>query len=395
MAAWCTCAEVGASSDAGAFTRACAIGGNMRLRRLLAGGLAAASFVAVGAADPERHASAAPNDPLFASQWPLAGGEHAGAADVGALEAWRYTRGSPDVLIAVLDDGVQLDHPDLAANIGSAGRDFGVDPPRADASPRTPADRHGTAVAGVVAARGDNGIGVTGICPLCQILPIRVEGASSAGLAAAFRYAVEQGADVITNSWGRGEHARLAEDSALRGAIEHAARSGRGGRGALVVFAVTNDAVDNCTSERADVVSLPEVLAVGAANHRGEVGGSGFGDCLDLVAPTKPADRSTVGVPTTDRTGIDGHTADDYYLDFGGTSAAAPLVAGVAGLLLSLHPDLTRAELAAILLRTADKVEPDGAAYDASGFSRRAGYGRVNAARAVRAVVERSDALSR
>jgi len=364
----------------------------MRSRRLVAGTLAA-GFVAAGAAADTPHAIAPPNDPLFAAQWPLANREHAGA-DVGALEAWRYTRGSPEVVIAVLDDGVELDHPDLAANIASAGRDFGAGS-GGDASPRTPADRHGTAVAGVVAARGDNGIGVTGVCPLCRILPIRVEGATNAGLAAAFRYAVEQGADVITNSWGRAERARLAEDPEVRAAIELAAHSGRGGRGTLVVFAVSNDAVDNCTNERADVVSLPEVLAVGASNHRDEVGGSGFGDCLDLVAPTKPADRSTVGVHTADRTGIDGHTSGDYYAGFGGTSAAAPLVAGVAGLLLSLDPELGREELAAILVRTADKIDPENAAYDAAGFSRRAGHGRVNAARAVRAIVERSDALSR
>ena len=368
----------------------------MTLRRLVAGTLAAAR-VAVGAVadDTPSPARAAPSDPLFAAQWPLFNRDRAGVGDVGALEAWRYTRGSPDVLIAVLDDGVQLDHPDLAANIASPGRDFGASPAHADASPRVPADRHGTAVAGIVAARGDNGIGVSGICPLCKILPIRVEGASSAGLAAAFRYAVEQGADVITNSWGRAEQARLAEDPALRAAIELAARSGRGGRGALVVFAVTNDPVDNCTSERADLVSLPEVLAVGVSNHRDELGGAGFGDCLDLVAPSKPADRSTVGVPAADRTGLDGYTADDYYMDFGGTSAAAPLVAGIAGLMLALEPNLTRLELEAVLERTADKIDPAAAAYDATGLSRRAGHGRVNAARAVRAVVERSDALPR
>jgi subtilisin family serine protease len=371
----------------------------MSSRALVLGAWAATSFVAAGAADEALHARA-PNDPLFASQWPLANREHLAVGDVGALEAWSYTRGSPAVLIAVLDDGVQLDHPDLAANIASGGRDFGVAPPRADASPRTPADRHGTAVAGVVAARGDNGIGVTGICPLCRILPIRVEGASSAGLAAAFRYAVEQGADVITNSWGRDERARLADEPELRAAIDFAAHSGRGGRGTLVVFAMTNDAVDNCTAARADVVSLPSVLGVGVSNHRDEVGGSGFGACLDLVAPSKPEDRSTVGVPTTDRTGPDGHTADDYYLSFGGTSAAAPLVAGIAGLLLARNPELTRAELETILEATADKIDPANARYDASGFSTRAGHGRVNAARALRraaqmTVVERSDAVSR
>jgi subtilisin family serine protease len=333
-----------------------------------------------------------PNDPLFPAQWPLDNVGQGGGflradpagGDVDAPEAWSYTRGSPDVLIAVLDDGVQLDHPDLAANLVGPGRDFTADPPRADASPRASADRHGTSVAGIVAATGDNGLGVSGICPRCRVLPIRMSGSSNLGTAAAFRYAVEQGADIITNSWGYSRTVPFdAADAAVRDAIDTAAREGRSGRGTLIVFGMTNEAVDNCSGPHADISSLDSVLAVGVANHNDAVGGSGFGACMDLVAPAKPKDRSTIGVPTTDRTGIDGHTVDDYYSDFGGTSAAAPLVAGIAGLLLSLNPELTRSDLARILEHTADKIDPAGAAYDAAGFSARAGHGRVNAARAL------------
>jgi subtilisin family serine protease len=86
---------------------------------------------------------------------------------------------------------------------------------------------------------------------------------------------------------------------------------------------------------------------------------------------------------TTDRTALDGHTAEDYYSSFGGTSAAAPLVAGIAGLLLSLNPELGRTDVQRILEHTADKIDRAHAAYDAHGFSERAGYGRVNAARAL------------
>src|SRR5690606_36957308 len=86
--------------------------------------------------EPPRHV---PNDPLFARQWPLEntgqGGRVAGA-DVGATEAWIHTRGSPDVVIAVLDDGVQLDHPDLAPNLAAGGLDFTVSPPAGDGGPR-------------------------------------------------------------------------------------------------------------------------------------------------------------------------------------------------------------------------------------------------------------------
>ena len=325
-----------------------------------------------------------PNDPLFPEQWTLENTGQGGGrerADVGAVAAWGLTLGSPEVIIAVLDDGVQLDHPDLAENIRGAGRDFTVYPPVDGADPRTTSDRHGTSVAGVVAARGDNGIGVTGICPRCTILPVRVVGSSNLGTAAAFRWAVAQGAAVITNSWGYARAAPPADD-AVRDAIDAAARDGRNGRGTLVVFGMTNDSVDNCGAH-ADISSLESVLAVGVSNHHDDIGGSGFGPCMDLVAPAKPRDRDTLGVTTTDRTGIDGHTSGDYYTGFGGTSAAAPLVAGIAGLLLSLNPDLTRADLQHILEHTADKIDPDDAAYDAAGFSSRAGYGRVNAARAL------------
>jgi subtilisin family serine protease len=351
------------------------------VRAAIAGWLAAAS---IGDAQPRApHDAWLPDDPLFARQWHLENTGQGGTvvdADVDATEAWRYTRGSPGIVIAVLDDGVQLDHPDLAANIAQPGADFTVLPPRADASPRSAADRHGTSVAGIVAARGDNSLGVAGICPLCTILPVRVHGASNAGMAAAFRYAVEQGADVITNSWGY----PLSEiDAAVVDAIDAAALTGRGGLGTLVVFGMTNDVVDNCDGSSTDVSALDRVVAVGVSDHNDRIGGSGYGDCMDLVAPAKPMRRDTIGIATTDRTGIDGHAPGDYHLRFGGTSAAAPLVAGIAGLLYSLNPELTRADVERILKHTADKIDVEAAAYDAAGFSRRAGHGRVNAARAL------------
>ena len=330
-----------------------------------------------------------PNDPLFAEQWALdntgqAGGGNGG--DVDAPQAWAYTLGSPTVTIAVLDDGVELDHPDLAPNIASQGRDFTVYPPAHDAEPRAIADRHGTAVAGIAAARGDNGLGVSGICPRCRILPIRVHGSSNLGVAEAFRYAVAQGADVITNSWGYAPSTRpraaAAVDAAVRDAIDTAAREGRGGRGTVIVFGMTNAAVDNCGAH-ADISALDSVVAVGVSDHDDLIGGSGFGACMDLVAPAKPEWRGTTGSTTTDRTGIDGHADGDYFTAFGGTSAAAPLVAGVAGLLLSLSPELESADVQRILEHTADKIDPDHASYDAAGFSVRAGHGRVNAARAL------------
>ena len=146
---------------------------------------------------------------------------------------------------------------------------------------------------------------------------------------------------------------------------------------------MTNESIDDCRGPAPDISSLDNVVAVGVANHNDELGGSGFGDCMDLVAPSKPRYRSTIGVTTTDRRGLDGYAADDYFASFGGTSAAAPLVAGIAGLVLSLDRTLTRVNVVQILERSAEKIDPDVAHYDASGFSPLAGYGRVNAARAL------------
>jgi subtilisin family serine protease len=351
--------------------------------------LAAIALVASAAAqapEPPRHV---PNDPLFGRQWPLDNSGQAGGtadADIDAPEAWAITRGSPAILIAVLDDAVQVDHPDLAPNIAAAGRDFRTGSPRETAAPLEVTDRHGTAVAGVAAARGDDAIGVTGVCPLCRLLPIGVDGVDnevSSGTADAVRWAVAQGADVISLSWGYARAHPPPADAALRSALEAAAAHGRGGRGAMIVVGATNDAVDNCAGPTLDVAALDSVLAVGVADFRDRIGGSGFGPCIDLVAPSTPEGRTTLGVLTTDRTGLDGHTGGDYHETFGGTSAAAPLVAGVAGLLLSVNPELTRSELEQLLEQTADKIDAARAGYDSRGFSARAGFGRVNAARAL------------
>ena len=360
------------------------------VRCLLAVTLAAGSLLTAvyGPSAAEPLARYIPDDPRFSEQWYLDNLGQGGQvidADVDAPEAWVFTRGSPNVVIAVLDDGIETDHPDLESNISPHGRDFTALPPRANPEPQRNADRHGTAVAGILAARGDNGRGITGICPRCTILPIRVVGTSSEATAAAFRYAVAQGADVITNSWGYAHDPQRSGDT-VHDAIEAAAYGGRDGKGVLVVFGMPNERVDACRGPTADIAALESVLAVGVSDHNDRVGGSAYGECIDLVAPAKPKFRTTIGSVTTDRTGLDGHIDGDYYPDFGGTSAAAPLVAGIAGLMLSLNPELTRDDLMRILELTADKIDPERAAYDASGFSSLAGYGRVNAARALAAV---------
>jgi subtilisin family serine protease len=126
-----------------------------------------------------------------------------------------------------------------------------------------------------------------------------------------------------------------------------------------------------------------EAIAVGASTSFDcSAPYSQFGSDLDLVAPSNGGDL-TAAIVTTDRTGPAGYAPRDYFWGFGGTSSAAPLVAGVAGLVLSRNPGLTATQVREILEKSADKVNPDLAAYDASGHSDRYGYGRIDAQRAL------------
>jgi subtilisin family serine protease len=209
-----------------------------------------------------------PNDPLYASQWHLNNTGQGGGtsdADVDAPEAWNTTRGSSNVVIAIIDDGVQLNHPDLAANIftntaelvnGSdddgngyvndyRGWDFyaGDNNP----GPTDFIDNHGTSCAGVAAAVGNNALGVTGIAGGCQILPVKViEGeffVSVTTMASAIRYAAGlttpqhwRGADIISISL------TFSQTAGIDSALNDAATNGRNGKGCLIFAATGNSA---------------------------------------------------------------------------------------------------------------------------------------------------------
>lgn len=184
--------------------------------------------------------SAIPNDPLFTKQqWLHSTGQNGAKvdADLDAPEAWDLTTGSSAIIIAVIDDGVDLLHPDLT--IAPGGYDFRDND--SDPSPATSFDNHGTAVAGVAAARWNNSIGGAGVAPGCNILPIKIskgdnDFASSQSIGDAIRYAADR-ADVLNNSWGGPFPASFIET-----AINYAVTNGRGGRGCVVLAASGNSA---------------------------------------------------------------------------------------------------------------------------------------------------------
>jgi len=337
-----------------------------------------------------------PNDPMLAQQWHLAnpgtGGALAGE-DVDALLAWDITPGgSTSVVIAIIDDGVDLAHPDLRDNIwvnpdptapDRNGRNFydnDYDPrPRYFNPPYDLTDVndiHGTPCAGVAAARGNNGAGVCGVAYNTRILAVKIFGAdalaSNEQVANAIRYAGRH-AQVLSCSWGG------APNPDLESAITDVGTTGRGGRGCLVFCATGN--------ESRALISHPAryegAIAIGASNDRGRRSRySNTGQGIDFVAPS--SDNGRPGITTTDVTQANrGYNPSGAYTDtFGGTSSATPLAAGVGALLLSVRPTLTRDQAYAILRDTAEKLDATGGGYQ-RGFSLQYGYGRLNAHAAV------------
>ena len=312
-----------------------------------------------------------PNDPYFSLQWHLHNTGQSGGtpgADIRAPEAWEITTGDPNVMIAVLDCGVDLDHPDLINNL-VPGYDFleGDDWPE-------PTDdwdvAHGTACAGLLAAQGDNGIGVIGVVWNCKIMPIRLYNYTSictqADLATAFRWAAAHGADVLSNSWWWGRNPTPILQSGISD-VSEVGSIGRDGKGCVVLFGAGNQ-----SGSPEYPVKYPEVISVGATDpcdNRWQY--SNFGTELDITAPSGCwTNHCVVPTPmwTTDIAGPSGwdeyNLLDVNILDYtdsmGGTSGACPLAAGVAALILSIEPNLTSDEVRHFLERSAKDLGDPG-----------------------------------
>ena len=341
------------------------------------------------------------NDEHYTKQWGLKNtGQNSGKVgiDIGIEDAWNVTTGDSSVKVAVVDHGIELDHPDLSLNMAADSYDAII-----GTSPSFVRGDHGTACAGIVAAGQNNGgngkVGVTGVAPGCKLMSVShslMTGPNaSQELADGINWAWQNGAAVISNSWG---HSALAS-SQLDDAIELALTDGRGGLGTVVVFAAGNansDVIYPADSNR-------DIIVVGAMSPCGErksltscdpenFWGSCFGDEVDVVGPG-------VLIATTDRKGSQGYDSSDYTFDFNGTSSACPCVAGVAALVLSVNPDLTQKQVADLIEKTARKVGPYSYATTSGRtngkWHEEMGHGLVNAKAAVAAAAAIDNAPGR
>ncbi len=301
---------------------------------------------------PLAQAAPIPSDALYGYQWALSNPRTAGGTtriDIHAPEAWAITTGAPDLLIAIIDSGIDYTHEDL--NDGRVRTDIDKDYVNKDDDAMDD-NGHGTHVAGTIAAAGDNAIGISGILWQAQLLPLKVCGTSGScsidAISSAIHYAADQGARVINMSLGSSSCSET-----LEAAIDYAYFE----KGVVIVAAAGNSN---------DLVGYPAgyapVLAVGALDRHGKRAYfSSYGDALDLMAPGV---RIFSTVP------------NNGYETFSGTSMASPHVAGVAGLLLAQRPSLTNHEVRAILTASADDLGEVG-------LDRQYGYGLVNAVRAL------------
>ena len=343
-----------------------------------------------------------PNDTYYANNWghnntaqlpayTASGHTGAGVGTIGfdsdAQLAWNQSQsyGSANIIIAIIDTGVDTSHPDLRLVTGYDFGDNDSNPMDDSADPG-----HGTACSGIATAKANNSLGITGIAGGCSVMPLKVADSNGdmyfTAIENALTYAADHNADIASMSLGATDVAE-GDSPSTDAALNYAYNSG------VVLFAATGNEDNPTISYPANETS---VISVGAASPTGQRKsasssdgeywwGSNYGansqnnkNAVDIMAPTI--------LPATDLTGTGNgyNTSGDYYLWFNGTSCATPYAAGVAALLLSKDPSLTPAQVFSKLTSTATDMTIDGGA----GWDRYTGYGMVNANAALNTILD-------
>jgi type VII secretion-associated serine protease mycosin len=288
-----------------------------------------------------RRALSIPNDPLWSSA------QSSYLSMIRVDRAWDLTQGS-GIVVAVVDTGVDLNHPDLAGRLV-----HGTDIVNHDGTPQDDVG-HGTMVAGIIAADRNNHRGIAGIAPLAKVMPVKVLGKNGVGddgdIATGITWATDHGANVINLSLGG-----PLDDDALRAAVAYAIS-----HNVVVVAAAGNDGAETVEYPAA----YPDVIAVSATGHTGALTSfSSWGSRIDIAAPGLDITSTALG------------TSEKYDVE-SGTSFSSPIVAGVAALVRARYPAYTNAQVRARLLATARDV-------GLPGVDRAFGHGLVDALAAV------------
>ncbi len=350
-----------------------------------------------------------PSDPLYAQQWHLKNTGQLGAGtagnDINVEPVWNYTTGiglGADINIAIVDSGVQTSHPDLAANCRTL-LDTDLLTPDDDPNPESNAQFHGSAVAGMAAARDSNGVGGVGVAPRAGIIGVRLISEQSVldnQEADAMRWKASE-TDIVkqvhvsNNSWGVPDDGEsLGSPGALmNAALLYGVTTGRSNKGIVYVWAGGNGYGNGDAVDYDGYANSPYVIAVAASRHDGnDASYSEGGACVLINAPG--GDGGGKGVTTTDMVGSGGDVSGDYFVPtdtLAGTSFAAPIVSGVVALMLEANPRLTWRDAKHILVRTAVKNDPTDTdwllnhAAVPRAWSYYHGFGRVDASAVVSA----------
>jgi len=361
-------------------------------------------------AEPNYYAQLAwtPNDPYFHSSgsWGQSYPDLWGLHKIGCEVAWDTARGQ-GITVAVVDSGLDATHEDIHANIWVNTLEIpgnGIDDDHNgyiddingwNFAGNTPSitDKigHGSHCSGTIAATGNNSIGVVGVAPLAQVMPLKIfdldnqgnpQDAPVSGIAAAVEYAVSNGADIISNSWGFNNQMAASEVQVLLDAL-NAAHS----LGCVLVFASGNDNRDIGSERFGDIpAALENVITVGASDHLDQKSDfSNYGVKLDVCAPGGDShgippfpERNILSIraDSTDVYGDQFSIVGQRYYRAEGTSMACPHVAGLAALILSNHPSFTNEEVRQIIRASCDDINP-------LGWDIGTGYGRINASKAL------------
>jgi thermitase len=299
-----------------------------------------------------------PNNPYYSAPYPTSYyGNIAQWAPqfIGAEQAWDSTLGDPSIIIAIVDTGIDANHPDLAGKVVLA-KNFVKGEHVSDSF------GHGTHVAGIAAAQINNGIGIAGICGRCSLMSIKVLGADGSGstsnVASGITYATDFGARVINLSLGSSSRTTI-----IRDALDYALNNN-----VLPVVAMGNSDTDQV----GDLSYWYSALSVGAVDQQGaKASFSNFGLQTDVTAPGVAVLSTMPTYPVTLNTQ---YGYEMNYDALSGTSMATPVVAGLAGLIFSSNPALTAAQVKGMI---------ESSAGDAASFNLTSGFGPVHAPAAI------------